>query len=59
MNFGKRDIRKQLLFDKETNDKVKEFADQFNFSFNEAVIRLINEAVDNIPIFPEEKDNEA
>lgn len=59
MNFGKRDIRKQLLFDKETNDKVKEFADQFNFSFNEAVIRLINEAVDNIPIFPEDKNNEA
>lgn len=59
MNFGKRDIRKQLLFDKETNEKVKEFADQFNFSFNEAVIRLLNEAVDNIPIFPEDKDNEA
>lgn len=59
MNFGKRDIRKQLLFDKETNDKVKEFADQFNFSFNEAVIRLLNEAIDNIPIFPEDKNNEA
>lgn len=56
MNFGKRDIRKQFLFDKETDNKVREFADQFNLSYNEAVIRLLNEAIDNTPIFLEDKD---
>ena len=59
MNYGKRDIRKQFLFDKETDSKVREFAEQFNLSYNEAVIRLLNEAIDNIPIFPEDKDDEA
>ena len=58
MNFGKRDIRKQFLFDKETDNKVREFAEQFNLSYNEAVIRLLNEAIDNIPIFTEDKDDE-